>query len=81
MMIEKQKPKSFDRLLEDHLAEQLSYRVPDALEMATHEAARRQARQLRQMSRRDRYERPTNGKTARRRDNSCRSHSQRDSSC
>jgi hypothetical protein len=69
MMIEK--PKSFDQLQEDHLAEQLFDRVPDALEIATREAARRQARQLRQMSHRDRYERSANGRTARRRERSC----------
>jgi hypothetical protein len=67
MMIEK--PKFFDQLLEGHLAE--LDRVPDALEIATREAARRQARQLRQMSRRDRYERSANGRTARRGARSC----------
>lgn len=46
-------------------------RVPDALEVATFEAARRQARQVRQMSRRDRYERPTNSRTTRRRETVC----------
>ena len=73
-----EQPKSFDqllddqdRLLEDHLVEQPPERVPDALEIATHEAARRQARQLRQMSRRDRYERLTNHRTIRRREGSC----------
>lgn len=66
-----EKPKSFDQLLEDHLVEQQSDRVPDALEVATREAARRQARQLQQMSRRNRYERPTNHRTTRRREDSC----------
>jgi hypothetical protein len=46
-------------------------RVPDLLEVATLEAARRQVRQVREMSRRDRYLRPTNARTARRRETSC----------
>jgi hypothetical protein len=46
-------------------------RVPDALEVATFEAARRQIRQAREMSRRDRYIRPANSRTARRRERSC----------
>lgn len=66
-----EKPKSFDQPLEDQPTEQLSDRVPDALEIATREAGRRQARQLRQMSRRDRYERSANGRTARRRERFC----------
>jgi hypothetical protein len=46
-------------------------RLPDALEVATFEAARRQVREVREMSRRDRYVRPANRRTARRRDISC----------
>lgn len=46
-------------------------RVPDALEVATFEAASRQVRQVREMSRRDRNLRPSNARTARRRDISC----------
>ena len=63
-----EKPRSFERLLEDFPAEQTHERVPDALEVATREAARRQARQVRWKSRRDRQERPANSRTTRRRE-------------
>jgi hypothetical protein len=46
-------------------------RVPDLLEVATLEAARRQVRQVRQMSGRDRHVRPTNARAARRRESFC----------
>lgn len=46
-------------------------RGPDALKVATLEAARRQVRQVREMSRRDRRVRPASARTARRRDIYC----------
>ncbi len=48
-----------------------SERGPDALKVATLEAARRQSRQVREMSRRDRSVRQANARSARRR-NRCR---------
>lgn len=55
---------AYERLLDTE-------RIPDLLEVAALEAARRQVRQVREMSRRDRDVRPTNARTARRREASC----------
>ncbi len=63
-----EKPDPSDWLRKESTVERLREEVPDALENAEREAARRW---LRQMSRRDRNERLANGRTGRRRDLSC----------
>ena len=59
-----EKPKSSDRLPKEAAVERVSEEVPDALESAEREAARRWLRQ----SIRDRHERLGNGRAGRRRE-------------